>query len=53
MSSHFLKLVYSVIASARQNKGFNETKLIIGKITVNERTVLKILKPRELEDKIL
>nr|YP_010275430.1 ribosomal protein L22 [Loropetalum chinense]QQW49667.1 ribosomal protein L22 [Loropetalum chinense var. rubrum]QVE46348.1 ribosomal protein L22 [Loropetalum chinense var. rubrum]QXE43602.1 ribosomal protein L22 [Loropetalum chinense var. rubrum]UFJ43828.1 ribosomal protein L22 [Loropetalum chinense]UJV34322.1 ribosomal protein L22 [Loropetalum chinense] len=40
------KLVYSAVANAIHNLGFNEADLIISEIEVNEGTTVKKLKPR-------
>uniref|UniRef100_UPI0030031292 ribosomal protein L22 n=1 Tax=Corylopsis pauciflora TaxID=50993 RepID=UPI0030031292 len=40
------KLVYSAVANASHNLGFNEADLIISEIEVNEGTTVKKLKPR-------
>nr|QHB74987.1 ribosomal protein L22 [Brunellia trianae]QHB75073.1 ribosomal protein L22 [Brunellia antioquensis] len=41
-----LKLVYSAVANASHNMGFNEASLVINKAEVNEGTTVKKLKPR-------
>ncbi len=40
------KLIYSAVANASQNMGFNEANLIINKAEVNEDTTVKKLKPQ-------
>nr|ADD30286.1 ribosomal protein L22 [Gunnera manicata] len=40
------KLIYSAVANATHNRGFNEANLFISKMEVNEGTTVKKLKPR-------
>nr|YP_010261439.1 ribosomal protein L22 [Aspidopterys concava]UIB40521.1 ribosomal protein L22 [Aspidopterys concava] len=40
------KLIYSAVANAKHNRGFDKENLVISKVEVNEGTTRKKLKPR-------